>query len=112
MIRIICPQCQSKLDAKDKLGNRICATTVVDITETMPVKEQMFFCHASQLDWLKAHHSLDHAIAPTRVQSSMRGKEIGVRFAEGFRQHLGQAFPQENLLKMELGDLVHLIDRA
>ncbi len=99
------------IDGKDKLGNPVHPTTIVDISDAMPLKERMFFCHESQLDWLKAHHSLDHAIAPTRIQSSMRGKEIGVRFAEGFRQHLGQAFPQDNLLEQELEGLVHLSDR-
>jgi hypothetical protein len=35
-----------------------------------------------------------------------RGREIGCRFAEGFRQHLGHAYPQDNILKAELGDIV------
>jgi hypothetical protein len=40
--------------------------------------------------------------------AEMRGKEIKVRFAEGFRQHLhlGHAYPNDNKLKEILGYLV------
>jgi hypothetical protein len=34
------------------------------------------------------------------------GALAGFGAAEGFRQHLGQGFPQTNLLKSLLGDLV------
>jgi hypothetical protein len=34
------------------------------------------------------------------------GELGGFRWGEGFRQHLGQAFPQENLLASLLGELV------
>ena len=37
-----------------------------------------------------------------------RGAAIGAEFGEGFRQHLGHAYPQDNLLKAELGNLVHM----
>jgi len=33
------------------------------------------------------------------------GERSGFRLAEGFRQHLGQGFPQDNLLGKLLGDL-------
>ena len=36
-----------------------------------------------------------------------RGGPIGVKYAEGFRQHLGHGYPQDNLLVAELGDSVH-----
>jgi hypothetical protein len=36
----------------------------------------------------------------------MRGKEINTGYAEGFRQHLGHGYPQNNILKEILGDFV------
>jgi len=33
------------------------------------------------------------------------GKEVGVKFAEGFRQHRGHAYPRDCILEMELGGL-------
>ena len=41
--------------------------------------------------------------------SANRGELAGVPFGEGFRQHLGHAFPQDNILKKELGNLVHTL---
>ena len=41
--------------------------------------------------------------------SAARGARIGTAYAEGFRQHLGHAYPQDNILRKELGDLVHLM---
>jgi LmbE family N-acetylglucosaminyl deacetylase len=96
------------IDGKDTLGNRIAASTVVDISSTMQTKERMFRCHASQRSWLQAHHKIeDYVDSSLKQLSAMRGKEVGVPFAEGFRQHLGHSFPQDNFLEQELGDLVH-----
>ena len=38
-----------------------------------------------------------------------QGKAVGAAYAEGFRQHLGHAYPQDNILRKELGDLVHIL---
>jgi LmbE family N-acetylglucosaminyl deacetylase len=96
------------IEGKDILGIEIKPTTFVNISRTMPLKEKMFRCHASQQSWLQAHHEVDDYInSSLKELSSRRGKEVGVSFAEGFRQHLGHAFPQDNILKHELGDLVY-----
>jgi LmbE family N-acetylglucosaminyl deacetylase len=96
------------IEGKDILGAEIKATTIVDISSTMQTKEKMFRCHASQQSWLQAHHEIDDYInSSLRMLSAKRGKEIGAAFAEGFRQHLGHAFPQDNILKKELGNFVH-----
>ena len=34
---------------------------------------------------------------------AQRGKEARVAYAEGFRQHLGHSYPQDNLLGQVLG---------
>ena len=54
-------------------------------------------------------HGMEEYIKAMKDFSFRRGQEIAVKYGEGFRQHLGHAFPQENLLKMELGNLVHLM---
>jgi LmbE family N-acetylglucosaminyl deacetylase len=98
------------MEGKDALGNAVRASTIVDISSSMGKKEQMFLCHESQLTWLKSHHGVEECIASMRASSMMRGKTIGVQYAEGFRQHLGHAYPQDNILKQELNDLVYLVD--
>lgn len=96
------------VEGKDILGNTVQATTLVDITTAMARKERMFLCHESQHLWLKAHHGIDESVASMKTWAERRGKLIGVQFAEGFRQHLGHAYPQENILLRELNGLVHL----
>jgi LmbE family N-acetylglucosaminyl deacetylase len=98
------------MEGKDILGNAIHATTIVDISSTMGKKEQMFLCHESQVSWLMAHHGVDEYLESIRTSSAIRGKMVGVQCAEGFRQHLGHAYPQDNILKQELNGLVHLVD--
>jgi LmbE family N-acetylglucosaminyl deacetylase len=96
------------IEGKNILGEEIKATTIVNISDTMQVKEEMFRCHKSQQSWLQAHHEIDDYInSSLKALSAKRGKEIGTAFAEGFRQHTGHAYPQDNILEKELGNLVH-----
>ena len=90
------------LEGKDKFGERIRPTTYVDISSVMDTKSDMLACHASQRDWLRQHHGMDEYILSMKRLAEARGKDIDVPFAEGFRQHLGHAYPQDNLILQEL----------
>jgi LmbE family N-acetylglucosaminyl deacetylase len=96
-------------EEKDKLGNDIKAGTIVDITGVMDTKEKMLCCHESQRHWLMTHHGMDEYVNMMKESGQKRGKEINSAFAEGFRQHLGHAYPKDNILKAELGELVHIL---
>jgi len=98
------------MDGKDALGRVIRPTTIVDISSTIERKEQMLLCHESQLSWLMAHHGVDDYVESMRTLSTMRGKMVGVPFAEGFRQHLGHAYPQDNILIQELSGFAHVVN--
>lgn len=76
---------------------------IVDISEVMPTKEKMLSCHASQREWLRAHHGIDEYIEAMKRFGAARGKEIGAASGEGFRQHLGHAYPRNNLIGELLG---------
>ncbi len=93
---------------KDKFGTEIKASTIVDITGVMDIKEKMLCCHESQRHWLMTHHGMDEYVNMMKTYDEKRGREIGCGFAEGFRQHLGHAYPQDNILKADLGELVHI----
>lgn len=86
------------MEGKDKLGQAINPTLYVDITTSMAVKEKMLASHASQRNWLLLHHKIDEYILAMKRFAELRGKEINVKYAEGFRQHLGHGFQQENVL--------------
>ncbi len=95
------------VEGKDKVGAEIKPGMIVDTTTVMDRKQEMLCCHESQRDWLRKHHGMDEYVNMMRAFARQRGEQIGCEFAEGFRQHLGHAYPQDNILKAELGDLVH-----
>jgi hypothetical protein len=72
------------------------------------MKEKMLLCHESQRMWLHKHHQIDEYVLFMKRFGAERGKEINVGFAEGFRQHLGHGYPQNNILKEILGGLIIL----
>jgi len=82
----------------DPLGNPIVPTTYVDITEQMPLKTQMLACHASQREWLRAHHAMDEYVDAMKRHSSRRGEQRKVDYAEAFVQHRGHSYPHDDLL--------------
>jgi LmbE family N-acetylglucosaminyl deacetylase len=94
------------LEAKNILGSEINPSIYVDITSVIEIKEKMLSCHKSQRDWLMIHHKIDEYILSMKRFAEKRGKEIDTSFAEGFRQHLGHGYPQDNIIKKYLGNLV------
>ncbi len=91
------------VEGVDALGRPIEPGFIVDISGAMDVKEKMLACHASQREWLRAHHGVDQYIISMKQLSAQRGQQIGVKYAEGLRQHLGHAYPRDNLLGQLLG---------
>ena len=63
------------------------STLRIDISGVLERKGEMLAAHASQREWLQKVHGLDHYVQSMRDWSAHRGKEAGVAFAEGFRQH-------------------------
>ena len=91
------------LEGKDPLGRDVPPTVRIDISSVIEMKEQMLAAHASQRDWLMKHHGMDHYVQAMRDWSAKRGSECGVAFAEGFRQHLGHSYPQDDVIGRLLG---------
>lgn len=90
------------IDGRDIYGARLTPATLVDISTVMDKKTEMLSCHKSQREWLRQHHGMDEYILSMKRMSKDRGKLAGVKYAEGFRQHLGHAFPQNDLIRTEL----------
>jgi LmbE family N-acetylglucosaminyl deacetylase len=91
------------IEGKDMLGRDVEPAFCIDIGTTLELKAEMLCCHASQREWLLKHHGLDEYVAAMRDWAAARGRECGVAAAEGFRQHLGHGYPQDNLLGELLG---------
>ena len=91
------------LEGKDAFGQPIPPSFRIDITAAIDEKGVMLACHESQRAWLRKHHGVDNLVDSMRDWSATQGRSAGVAFAEGFRQHLGHSYPQDNLLRDLLG---------
>jgi len=92
------------MDGIDIFGRRLAPHFYVDVTETIEARLEMLGHHQSQRKWLRSHHGLDDYVEAARRRcrdageraSGTSGREL--LYAEGFCQHLGHAFPHENIL--------------
>lgn len=87
------------IEGKDALGREVTPGFCIDISSVIDLKTDMLACHASQRDWLMKHHGMDEYTRAMRGWAAERGRQAGVAYAEGFRQHLGHSYPQDNLLE-------------
>ena len=93
------------VENKDIFGNRVVPHFYVDISDLIDRKADLLACHQSQRDWLRDHHGMDEYLDSMRrwnadlgqAASQLAGRTI--KYAEGFTQHLGHAYPQDNVLK-------------
>jgi LmbE family N-acetylglucosaminyl deacetylase len=91
------------IEGHDREGRPIPVDFHVDISSVFEVKREMLACHASQRDWLFKQHGIDEYLRFQAAWSARRGQEIGVEYAEVFRQYVGHAYPANNLLLELLG---------
>jgi len=87
------------IEGLDRFGSKVNLEFYVDISSVIEIKEEMLKKHESQRSWLRAQHGMDQYIMTMRRWSAERGREVNVKFAEGFIQHRGHPFPRENILK-------------
>jgi len=93
------------IEGKDALGRDVAPQFCVDVSGVIDDKAAMLAAHASQRDWLLKHHGMDQYVESMREWCGRRGRESGVAYAEGYRQHLGHGYPRDNLLGELLGAL-------
>ena len=94
-------------EGKDAMGRAVVPDILVDIQSVEERKLEMLAQHESQREWLRAHHGMDEYLESCKRWSRSRAAEFGLVTAEGFRQHRGHAYPSDDLLAAELGELCH-----
>ena len=94
----------------DIYGKPLPYSTYVDISSEMDFKTKMLRCHKSQDEWLREYHGVDEYVTSMQRQCRDRGNEIKVNFAEGFIQHKGHGYPQNDILTELLSDDKELSD--
>ncbi len=87
------------VEGRDHLGNRIFPQFYVDISSRIEEKRRLLSQHASQRDWLRAHHGMDEYLEKMTLWAKHYGEECGVQYAEGLRQHLGHGYPHDPLIQ-------------
>jgi LmbE family N-acetylglucosaminyl deacetylase len=94
------------IDNVDHFGRRVRVRYVVDITTSVDLKERMLAAHDSQRSWLRHQHGEDEYLHWMRRVGADRARDFRtprVKYAEGFRPHLGHGFPREDHLTATLG---------
>ncbi len=86
------------MELKDIFGGPARSDFYVDVAAVMDRKREMLACHASQRDWLLQQHGIDEYLNAMEQAARWAGEAAGLEFAEGFTQHLGHAYPQDNVL--------------
>jgi LmbE family N-acetylglucosaminyl deacetylase len=97
------------IDNIDHFGRRVRVRYVVDITASVDFKEKMLAAHDSQRSWLRQQHGEDEYLSWMRrvaVDRARDFRDLRVKYAEGFRPHLGHGFPREDHLTASLGKRV------
>lgn len=56
----------------------------VDVSDVLDIKKEMLSCHESQAGWLRAIFGMSY-MEFAEAQARARGDEVGVQYAEGFR---------------------------
>jgi LmbE family N-acetylglucosaminyl deacetylase len=90
------------IEGKDPFGSPVRPSLLVDVKGVLETKLEMLSKHRSQRDWLRQHHGMDEYLESAKRWSRERGRLAGLAYAEGFRQHLGHAYPQDDLLARTL----------
>lgn len=94
----------------DILGRPVEASLVVDISAAIDVKVNVLAHGGAQSPRAEQCQDVERRIDEARAWGQRRGEQAGCAFGEGFRQHVGHAYPRDNLLREVLGPLVHVVN--
>lgn len=97
------------MEGMDVFGKPVEPAFYVNISREIELKSEMLGAHRSQREWLRAQHGMDEYVEQMRAWGAWRGRDTGqFEFAECFRQHLGHAYPRNNVLAEVLSERVML----
>jgi LmbE family N-acetylglucosaminyl deacetylase len=90
----------------DREGRPVPPDFFVNVAEQMETKTAMLAEHASQRQWLLAHHGIDDYLETMKAWTRENGARAGVEYAEGFRRYKGHPYPQSPLLEKLLASAI------
>jgi LmbE family N-acetylglucosaminyl deacetylase len=94
------------IGGRDRSGVSVVPDFAVNVETTFETKCRMLSAHESQRDWVRKQHGIDDYVGAMERWTERRGREFGVRAAEGFRQYTAHPYPRTPLLQEMLADAV------
>jgi LmbE family N-acetylglucosaminyl deacetylase len=94
------------IGGRDREGVRVKPDFGVDIGAFLETKRRMLMAHESQVAWVARQHGVADFAASMVAWAERRGRDFGVRYAEGLRQYRHQPYPRDPALQQLLGDAV------
>ncbi len=94
------------IGGRDRQGVRVKPDFGVDIGDFLETKRRMLMAHESQVAWVARQHGVADFTASMVAWAERRGRDFGVRYAEGFRHYRHQPYPRDPALQQLLGDAV------
>jgi LmbE family N-acetylglucosaminyl deacetylase len=92
------------IGGRDREGVRVKPDFGVDIGPFLEAKRRMLMAHESQVAWVARQHGVADFAASMVAWAERRGRDFGVRYAEGFRQYRHHPYPRDAALQTLLGD--------
>ena len=94
------------IGGRSREGVRVKPDFGVDIEGFLETKRRMLMAHQSQVAWVERQHGVADFTGSMVAWAERRGRDFGVRYAEGFRQYRHQPYPRDPALQALLGDAV------
>ncbi len=94
------------IGGRTREGARIRPDFGVNVEAFMDAKRAMLAEHRSQAAWVARQHGVPDHLAAMEAWTARRGRDFGVRFAEGFRHYRHEPYPRTPALEALIGDAV------
>ena len=94
------------IGGRSREGVRVKPDFGIDVAAFMETKRRMLMAHESQVAWVARQHGIADFFASVVAWAERRGRDFGVRYAEGLRQYRHQPYPRDPALQQLLGDAV------
>jgi LmbE family N-acetylglucosaminyl deacetylase len=91
------------IGGRDRDGVKVRREFGVDIGRVFPTKRAMVGEHRSQQAWVARQHGIADFMGDMEAWSRRVGEDLGVSYAEGFRQYRHPPYPKEMRLQHLLG---------